>query len=440
MKYIIHTVICIIFLQQLNAQTWIPQGEGSLPVGYNIMSISPVDNHIIWMTASLESVALSGSPVPFDHKLKVLRSQDGGLTWDIYNVRTGRFSFDIVGVDANTAWVTTQTYGNGISNALFKTEDGGSTWINKLNHPVAGVFIRRFDDTHLLAQTNDGVATSDDGGESWIIDTIQDYLPQEFNTLAAGNNMVSFVGDTLWVGTTLGRVVRFTNYGAEFEMIYTGTIYLIQSLSFADHLHGMIFHYNGTTRAFGLSRTFDGGDTWELTPSKPQTNKFYNITHVPGTPTTFVAVTDFTEDAAEYFWTTDFGATWTGGEIKDAQTNAVEFISPTTGWVSTGNITRQDEPVVYKWNSDLFTSIINEFNTLNNFTLYPNPAKDVISYSFDGASDKMHLQTIVDMHGHIILSNQSTKPVLNIGFLQQGNYFLKIQTDEGEVSSMFVKQ
>jgi photosystem II stability/assembly factor-like uncharacterized protein len=221
------------------------------------------------VTAALESVALSGSPVPLDHKLKVLRSVDAGYSWEGHDVATGRFSFDIIAVDANTAWITTQSYGNGISNALFKTEDGGDTWMNKLNHRTGGVFVRRFDDTHILCQVNDWYSWSEDGGENWKSDTIHEYLPNEFNTLAAGNNMVSVIGDTLWVGTSLGRIVRFTEYGATFQMIYTGTIYLIQSLTFADHLRGMIFHYNGTTGAFGLSRTHDGGNTWELTPSKP---------------------------------------------------------------------------------------------------------------------------------------------------------------------------
>ena len=124
--------LSVIFFHPLNAQTWIPQGQGLFPVGYIVISISAVDDTVIWITAGLESVVSSGTPVPLNHKLKVLRSVDGGLNWQSHDVATGRFSFDIVAVSANTAWITTQSYGNGIANSIFKTEDGGFTWKNKL--------------------------------------------------------------------------------------------------------------------------------------------------------------------------------------------------------------------------------------------------------------------------------------------------------------------
>jgi hypothetical protein len=433
----------ILFLSAITsgtAQSWMPQGHGLLPLGYTILSMSAVDDTVIWLTAGLESVAESGAPVPLDHKLKVLRSVDGGNTWEVHDVATGRFSFDIIAVDANTAWITTQTYGNGISNSLFKTEDGGETWMNKLNHGPAGVFIRRFDDTHLLCQVNDRYSWSDDGGENWIHDTIQEYLPQEFNTLASGNNMASFVGDTLWVGTILGRIVRFTEYGATFQMIYTGTIYVIQSLTFADHLRGMIFHYNESSGAFGLSRTHDGGTTWELTPSKPQTNKLYNITYVPGTSATFVAATEYSQDGAEFFWTTDFGETWVdGGEIKNAHTNCVQFLSPDKGWVSSGTITRTDEPIIYQWSSDIFSGTQQVQKIRKSITVLPNPAIDIIKYTWDGFDHQEHLLTVFNAKGETVVSRYSFQDELDIRFLPEGIYSLMIQSKDFLGNTRFLK-
>ena len=430
----------ILLMHQADAQSWIPQGRGLLPLGYTVLSISAVDDSVIWVTAALESVALSGNPVPLDHKLKVLRSIDGGLSWENHDVATGRFSWDITAEDAQTAWLTTQSYGNGIANALFKTEDGGFTWQNKLIHTAAGVFVRRFDDTHILCQTNKWVAWSSNNGEDWNLDTIQEYLPNEFNTLAAGNNMASVVGDTLWVGTSLGRIVRFTNYGASSEMIYTGNVFYTQSLSFADHLRGMIFHYKISPHEFGLSRTFDGGNTWELTPSKPETNRSYNITYVPGTVATFVAVTEFSQDGSEYYWTTDFGETWTkGGEIENAQTNCVQFLSPTKGWASTGNITQGGEPIVYRWLGDIFTSSAYVRHQLNGFEVSPNPASAKLQYHFDNDDNKMHELTLLDLYGRILRSEKTSSNELDISSLPSGSYFLQIQSEDKAGTRMFVK-
>lgn len=441
MKNSLLSLLCMLVLDKAHTQDWIPQGQGLLPVGYLVMSISAVDDSVIWVTAAVESVVESGTAVPLDHKLKVLRSIDGGFSWTSHDVATGRFSFDIVAVNATTAWITTQSYGNGIANSIFKTEDGGFTWKNKLIHPAAGVFLRRFDEMHLLCQTNKYAAWSEDDGESWNLDTLIGYLPNEYNTLAAGNNMASAVGDTLWVGTTLGRIVRFTDYGDSYEMIYTGTIYVIQSLAFSDHLHGMIFHYNGNTGAFGLSRTSDGGNTWALTPTKPQTNKLYNITAVPGTTGTFVAVTEYSQNAAEYFWTTDFGETWIkGGDIEGAQTNAVQFLSPTLGWVSSGTISGANEPIVYRWLGDLSTSVQHEYIALAGFEISPNPATAMIHYKFNsGDESKLHQQSILDLNGHVLSTKKTYSPETNISNLPAGTYFLRVISGDKAGVRMFVK-
>lgn len=444
MKRILHFITCILLLHQVNAQTWIPQGHGLLPLGYTIWSISAVDDTVIWATASLGSVALSGDPVPLDHKLKVLRSIDGGLTWLSHDAAAGRFSLDIIAEDANTAWITTETYGNGIANALFKTEDGGLTWTNKLIHPAAGVFIRRFDDTHLLCQSDDKVARSSNDGEDWTIDTIQPYLPNEFNAIVSTTNMACVVGDTLWVGTNLGRVVRLTNYGASYEMIYTGFPYYILSISFADHLRGILYYYDFNTNESGLLHTVDGGTTWELTPTKPNTARAYSVAFVPGTSGTFITISNyifFAEAAAEYFWTTDFGNTWVrGGDIKDAQTNCIQFSNPTLGWASSSVITRKNEPIVYRWLGDIFTRVNNNPEPLTGFEISPNPATTTIHYQFDRDDHLLHEQTVIALNGRVLQSVMTSSSELNVSVLPAGVYFLKIKTGQGEACKLFVKQ
>jgi len=202
----------------------------------------------------------------------------------------------------------------------------------------------------------------------------------------------------------------------------------------------MIFHFNETSGAFGLSRTHDGGNTWELTPSKPETNKRYNITYVPGTPGTFMAVTEYSQDGAEYFWTTDFGETWVGaGEIKNAHTNAVAFITPDIGWVSSGTITQANEPVVYKWSSDIFSGTSDLQKQEIRIAVSPNPARDVIKYTWDGFNQQEHFLTVTNARGETVLSRSSFQDELDIRFLPEGIYYLGIESKDFKGNVKFLK-
>lgn len=440
MKYFFYSLTYLI-ASGIYAQDWIPQGKGMLTAGHLILSISVVNDSVIWATASESSVVTNQQPVPPNHLIKVLRSVDGGETWERHSVEeaAGNISWDIMADDANTAWITTTPLAPG-DRTLYKTVNGGLTWTSKLTNDAVGVAVRRFDDQHLFVQTNDAVAYSSNNGETWSLDTIHEYLPDEFNTLAAGTNMVSVHGDTLWVGTTLGRVVRFTNYGASYEMIYTGSLNSIVSLSFADHLHGMIAYYNFNSGAFGLMRTQDGGNTWIFTPSKPETDFFYNVHHVPGTENTFVAVTNFFFNRGEYFGTTDFGNTWIkGGEIQDGHTNAVQFLNTNLGWVSTGNILTDSDPVAYKWNDDAPSGIKNEFRPLAGFILFPSPATNSVQYNYDEKTNGPHLETVTDLEGRTHSIKNTADCEIDISHLPAGIYFLNVQDNDRSGSLKFVK-
>ncbi len=86
--------------------------------------------------------------------------------------------------------------------------------------------------------------------------------------------------------------------------------------------------------------------------------------------------------------------------------------------------------------------------TLNNISIYPNPAQNILHVEGLSANAKL---TVVDFNGNIIVSRELS-PVpsntgvvsngydLNVSSLHAGNYLLKIETNGEVVTKQFVKE
>jgi photosystem II stability/assembly factor-like uncharacterized protein len=111
-----------------------------------------VDSNTVWATASDEwLLAIGGAPAG-DHKITILRTVDGGQTWQSHDFSDpyetghggsiGRMSFDLFAFDKDTAFMTTNDYN--YRSALYKTTDGGANWTLVLEDLSAGVWVRFF--------------------------------------------------------------------------------------------------------------------------------------------------------------------------------------------------------------------------------------------------------------------------------------------------------
>jgi hypothetical protein len=98
------------------------------------------------------------------------------------------------------------------------------------------------------------------------------------------------------------------------------------------------------------------------------------------------------------------------------------------------------------YENDFITVGINEQNAKKqiNFTVFPNPAKNIINIEFDGiAVAEDATLTIYNHQGKRIdsinLKNNNTKK-LNIAHLSKGVYVIKINSAENEFTETFIKQ
>ncbi|HEY0090973.1 MAG TPA: T9SS type A sorting domain-containing protein, partial [Flavobacterium sp.] len=83
----------------------------------------------------------------------------------------------------------------------------------------------------------------------------------------------------------------------------------------------------------------------------------------------------------------------------------------------------------------------NDFNFSDYFTLYPNPAKDVLYLKAD-ESNQFKSVRIFNIMGQLVLaiSGSATNSEIDVSDLKAGNYFIKVSTNKGSSNHRFLKE
>jgi len=426
-------VLALLSQQVSLSQNWEEQAVGVLPLNYGVFDIAVVDENVVWAVAFDQSIT---SSIPFTHTPRVIKTTDGGDTWEIYNIEVaqGRISLDIEAFDAEVAFITTQDYGNGSGKGVFKTEDGGDTWIQKLNSITAGVWIRFFNEQEGIVINRHAMATTKDGGESWQLvnsNNIPAFLNNEATLLYSGNNSCHTVGNQIWFGTNRGRIYRSKNKGQTWEVVNTslGNNAIISSVAFQDSLNGLAMNTSSFFTSF--AETTDGGDSWNNITSSPSV-AISNIAYVPGTEGVFIGTSsDFVSNSSRVsVYSTDFGRNWSVINTNIGYGGS-QFISPGKGWASKNRVSFASQPAMYKWDNNLFVTST-ETESLQNIAVYPNPFRDHISISgFDGFRG----YRLFSGDGQLIQSESIGPHSKSLQFqhLELGMYFLQIISDQDRI-------
>jgi hypothetical protein len=86
-----------------------------------------------------------------------------------------------------------------------------------------------------------------------------------------------------------------------------------------------------------------------------------------------------------------------------------------------------------------FPAGINETGN-NIFSIYPNPASDVVYIKMTGSHSNSYSISVADMSGRIVIVNEASSGMINTSSLSDGIYVLKISTEVGNYTSRFVVQ
>jgi photosystem II stability/assembly factor-like uncharacterized protein len=449
-KHLLRLLLCSFISTHLTAQQWVasPASANLLPDNYTVSSIKIVDKDIIWATATY-----TGSTLPTNQLIKILRTINGGQTWQITNVTATTVSsgFNIQAFDAKTAWITT-TDRSFSKSALFKTIDGGETWVEKLKDNAGGLYLRFFDLNNGVCIGNSRrFAYTSNGGDNWTIDsTSMPFIGSEMiDVYATGTNNFITKGDTIWFGTSAGRIMRSTNKGRNWTPYSAGipSTWIVASVAFSDAQNGMLVGLDSTTFGYrGVAKTNDGGINWQAVPLPTFASSFKwfpTITAIPNKnkKTYLFGIENSVSTSALSLLTLDDGSSWFG-LAKDIHAHgASEFISPQIGWIGNGFVKNATNPVtMFKWQEDGVLSPTTELYDNVFFSISPNPTQDVLNLQFEDALNVESFDArILDVGGKVVFQNKTNDKQLIIKHLQPGIYFLTVKTKDKIAVTKFVK-
>ena len=426
---ILFFLLLIVFSNSTKAQ-WVNEVSGFTPAGYSINDISVVNSNIVWATAyDTAGVAIVN---------QFTRTLNGGTTWTPDSVG-GASTLDLTSISAyskDTAWVSMVDNNLG-GGAIYRTNDGGVSWTSQ----DTTIFIAPggYPDFVYFFTKNIGVCVGDSNIGYWEIYTTVNggttwsrvpsaNIPMNLPGETGSDNVYSVVGNTIWFGTSIGRIYKSTTMGTVWTVESPG-LTTCSRLAFKDALNGIAA--DGTL----LAQTTDGGTTWV---PLSYTGNFYgtNLCYVPGTLGTYVS-TGLSVGNNGSSYSIDDGATWTN--IDTLGHDAVSFFNATAGWSGGANIS-STLGGMYKWNGT-FTGI-KDYDYMKDVSMnvFPNPFAEQVTLSVN--SEKMVLKNlnieITDVLGNSILKRSDfvgNKIVIDRGNLVNGIYFYKVYNSDSIVGA-----
>jgi photosystem II stability/assembly factor-like uncharacterized protein len=471
MKKNLLTAFAFSLMLTANAQ-WRTQNPGFTNDSVGFYEISIPDKHTAWAVCYDGWFGLlGGKPI-----LDFTRTTNGGNTWKTGKVgtdKTLRFS-NISAINGQEAWVAmhkigtfTPTGGYGFDiggGGIFHTTNGGHTW----KHIKPG---QLFDNNSVprfvhFKNKNQGIAMGDPNGGYFEVYTTnnkgkkwkrvrQHKLPAPLANEVGWISGHAVVGNTVWFGTSGGRVYKSCDFGKNWTVHIVDSIpgTYVNEIAFSDDgLHG-VAHLRGRSRTFVFS-TSDGGLTW-TNYFQPANWKNSRLTAVPGT-NAFISTAIhgnpiFQGSAVSY----DVGQTWT--EIDNASDKAAcRFFDAKTGYAGgfyiTGHpvlgvggmykseIVFQTPPCEPDHRSVQKAAPGQPEKSIADAVVkvYPTPANDVVNIILEDAmvSGKTVI-SLINSDGTVVETRNSsgTKSVqLNVARLAPGFYIVRIESGSKKIN------
>ena len=297
-----------------------------------LQAISPVDASVVWVSG---------------HRGTWLRTLDGGTTWtagQVPGADTMQFR-DVHAVSAEIAYL--MSAGNGELSRIYKTTDGGESWILQHLNRDPDIFF----DCMTFWDERSGIVFSDavrgehvvlrtvDGGATWNRVPPARFppaLPNEGSFAASGTCVAGSGRGHGWIGTgnaTPARVLHTRDAGATWTVdtlpLVSGPSAGVASIIFRDTVNGMALGGEidkPAARGAYVALTTDGGRSWAPGGRVTFAGPIYGAAWIPGVAGgAVVAVGPGGADLS-----LDHGRSW--ASIDSVSYWSVGFASARNGW------------------------------------------------------------------------------------------------------------
>lgn len=410
-------LIALVFICHTSSWAqWENLGSGISSSPHSIFSISAVNEEVVWAVSYNSATGVS-----YDYT----RTIDGGITWKagLLNDSIGNYyPISIHAIDAQTAWIVMLSTPRQDVMRIFKTNNGGDSWIEQVGgfntEGFASPILHFFNENEgiCFGSPGTGISSIDSlriyrtqtGGEEWTrisSEMLPAMMPKE-GIWIYGDNKYESKGDTLWFGTRASRIFRTTDRGRSWQAFPTGISGNsenpgLASVAFQDAQNGIATTYFPSQSA----KTHDGGETWTKI-TMPSTPRASDIEYVPGTFATYIVNEGYLNESStsKILLTHDHGQTWET-QIFSHKMFVLKFLSPTVGFGGGNLLGGPDMGGMYRWTGNFTTTSSENLILKHWFDVYPNPVKDKLFIQFDtDISFLSHLKlSIYDLLGKCIL-------------------------------------
>ena len=316
------------------APTLTPQNSNTTSL---LIAVSPVDQNVVWAVGTSSTYVVT---------------TDGGAHWRSGLVPTQNAADvqlrDVQAVSDQVAYVL--AIGNFPQDfAIYKTEDGGTTWTQQFQNQLVGAFY----DCFAFWTANNGIAHSDSvngvfpdlrttDGMTWqsIANNMPPALPGEASFSASGTCIAAQGMTNAWIvtgGASVSRVLATTDGGntwAAYDTpLHSSPSAGPFSVAFRDATNGVIgggdLAAESTITTAQFATSHDGGQTWQLGIEPPVTYPIFCASYLTNTtglgggnkpheiyslknrrPTDYTHYVVVTADIGGAAWSPDEGATW----------------------------------------------------------------------------------------------------------------------------------
>jgi photosystem II stability/assembly factor-like uncharacterized protein len=457
MKKLLLLVLFVSFGMSLNAQIFWDKKATTFAAasrGVTKISYGKVDPNAVWLYA-YDGVTTSNVIQEFS------RSSDGGNTWTSGSINLGNTTLgigDIQAIDATTAYVIAYVSAGGAGGGVWKTTNGGTTWVKQttasFNTPTD-----TFPDFINFWDANEGIAVGDpasgyfeiykttNGGANWTRLANSPTLPAPLTGEYAYVHNSEVDGNTIRFGTNLGRLFVSNDKGATWNAYQSpitdwGGTASSGHYAFQDANNGIMIDNN-----WSFWRTSDGGANW-VSEVPNGVLRDGALCHVPGTPNFYVCLgTDLDLSVRGSSYTTDGGLNWIdinplGDNSTVNGTGAVDFSSTTNG-IAAGFNTSSTVGGVFKYvgtqieDARLALLATPTFSNDNAFKAYPNPTTGLVALTGKNITNVIVTDVLgkqVSNTNYTSLSNVN----LDMSALNAGMYMVKVTNNEGNASTLKV--